>query len=172
MAHSTQPPLDVMTLGTQWFGGSAERQRIEPRFERHADDGERPILRRSPASRADTRADSGGETPNRRNRLKELSGRYDARAISPRQMVSLSLDLYVGGFLTKDQYKELAFQPELLPSFDRTIGALTGEVADPDRPRDYTEIWRQRLEFEARHYADEPRVILRTRKILNLLKSI
>jgi hypothetical protein len=156
-----------MGLATQWFGGAANRRRIEPRFEAAA--GKPEGL---DAARDDGAPTEDAEAPVRGDRLKELSRRYDVRAISPREMVSLSLDLYVAGFLTKDQYAELAFQPELLPSFDRTIGALTGEPAAPDRRRDFTEVWRQRLAFEARHFADEPRVIARTRKILDLLKSI
>ena len=156
-----------MSMATHWFGAGADRQRIEPKLARtaqHPEDNDDPLPVET--MRADLRS------PARRARLKELSQRYDIHSISPREMVSLSLDLYVAGFLTKDQYAELAFQPELLPSFDRTIGALTGEPAEPDRRRDFTEVWRQRLAFEARHFADEPRVIARTRKILDLLKSI
>lgn len=156
-----------MSIATHWFGGTGGRRRIEPRFESAARHHENAEDRRS-----DGETQHSEDSKPQRSRLKELSRRYDVRAISPREMVSLSLDLYVAGFLTKDQYAELAFQPELLPSFDRTIGALTGEAAAPDRRRDFTEVWRQRLAFEARHFADEPRVIARTRKILDLLKSI
>jgi hypothetical protein len=151
---------------SHWFGEDAGRHRIEPKLAHSAQHLEDNDNLPEPHSRGELWSAA------RRARLKQLSKRYDVRAISPREMVSLSLDLYVGGFLTKAQYAELAFQPELLPSFDRTIGALTGEFAEPDRRRDFTEVWRQRLAFEARHFADEPRIIARSRKILDLLKSI
>ena len=59
-----------------------------------------------------------------------------------------------------------------MPNFDDTIGALTGEKARPDRARDYTKVWRQRLKFEMDHKSDDPRIIERTRLILKLLYSI
>ncbi len=103
--------------------------------------------------------------------LSEISEEYDIRYITPRKMIDLSFDLYFSGFLSKEQYAELAFQSELMPNFDQTIGALTGQKAEPDRPRDFTKIWLQRLEFEKQH-ADDPRIVQRTEKILDLLKSI
>ncbi len=104
--------------------------------------------------------------------LREISSEYDVRYITPREMVDLSFDLYVTGFVSREQYRDLAFQSELMPNFDATIGALTGERADPDRPRDYTAIWRARLEFENQYGADEPRIVERTAKILELLQSL
>ena len=92
--------------------------------------------------------------------------------MTPREMVDFSFDLYVTGFLTREQYCDLAFQSELMPNFDATIGALTGERADPDRPRDYMAIWRARLAFETQYGADHPRIVERTAKILNLLQSL
>lgn len=104
--------------------------------------------------------------------LSEIAANYDVRSITPREMVDLSFDLYVSGFLDRDQYSELAFQSELMPNFSDTIGALTGERADPDRPRDFTAIWEARLAFETEHCTDNPRVIKRTAKILDLLLSL
>jgi len=74
--------------------------------------------------------------------LGKIAQRYNLGAISPRTMVELSHDLFSSGHLTKDQHDVLSFQSELMPNYDVTIGALTGEPAEPDRPRDYTEIWR------------------------------
>ncbi|MDA0240873.1 MAG: hypothetical protein O3A84_12720 [Proteobacteria bacterium] len=104
--------------------------------------------------------------------LKEFTEIYDVGAISPREMVDLSLDLYISGYLTKEQYRDMAFQSELLPNFGETIGALTGERAEPDRPRDYVKIWRSRLSFEEQHSAGDERIVNRTRQILDLLMSI
>ena len=104
--------------------------------------------------------------------LHEISRTYDVHQISPREMVDLSFDLYFAGYLPRDQYAQLAFQSELMPNFDDTICALTGEKARPDRARDYTKVWRQRLKFEMDHKSDDPRIIERTRLILKLLYSI
>lgn len=104
--------------------------------------------------------------------LHEISRTYDVHRISPREMVDLSFDLYFAGYMPRDQYAHLAFQSELMPNFDDTIGALTGEKARPNQARDYTTIWRQRLKFEMDHKSDDPRIIERTRLILELLYSI
>jgi hypothetical protein len=104
--------------------------------------------------------------------LGRFSRRYDLGAITPRAMVALSAELFVSGYLTRDQHADLSFQSELMPNFDLTIGALTGEKAEPDRPRDYAEIWRQRLEFEKNHITDDERIVKRTQKILDLLETI
>lgn len=104
--------------------------------------------------------------------LSEISADYDVHCITPRKMVDLSFDLYAIGLLTREQHHALAFQSELMPNFDVTIGALTGERADPDRPRDYTAIWRARLAFETQYGADHSRIVERTAKILKLLQSL
>ncbi|MCD6074650.1 MAG: hypothetical protein K0Q70_1533 [Rhodospirillales bacterium] len=104
--------------------------------------------------------------------LHDIAGRYDIRAMTPREMADLSAELYMAGFLNHEQYSDLSFQAELMPNYDMTIGALTGSRAAPDRPRDYTSIWRAKLKFEMKHLADDPRIVERTRKILDLLRSI
>ena len=104
--------------------------------------------------------------------LHDISRTYDVHRISPREMLDLSFDLYFAGYLPRDQYAVLAFQSELMPNFDDTIGALTGKKAMPDRARDFTAVWRQRLKFEVDHRSDDPRIIERTRMILELLYSI
>ena len=104
--------------------------------------------------------------------LEKIAKRYNVCAISPRNMIELSQDLFSSGHLTKDQHDVLSFQSELMPNFDAPIGPLPGEPADPDRPRDYTEIWRRRLEFEIKHAENAERIIIRTEKILDLLETI
>ncbi len=94
------------------------------------------------------------------------------RNMTPRQMANMSLDLYVGGHLQWDEYALLAFQPELHPDFDRTIGALTGEKAAPDRPRDFVADWKERLAFEQRHNKNDPERIERTTRIVTLFRTI
>ena len=64
----------------------------------------------------------------------------------------------------------LAYQPELDPRYDETIGALTGEEADPDRPRDFLRDWEDRLTFERRYGAENSEEVRRTEKVLGVLQ--
>ncbi len=96
----------------------------------------------------------------------------NARAMSPREMHELSLDLYASGVLTWDEYEDLAFQPELHPDFSRTIGALTGEKALPDQPRDFIREWEQKLEFERRFAPTKSKAKDRALRILSVLRRI
>jgi hypothetical protein len=91
---------------------------------------------------------------------------------SPREMAELSLDLFLAGVLSDEEYALLAFQPELHPDFDRTIGALTGERADPDQPRDYVAIWRDRLEFERSRSRPDRDLIDQIQRILFVLRRL
>ncbi|MBF0095369.1 MAG: hypothetical protein HQL34_12615, partial [Alphaproteobacteria bacterium] len=68
-----------------------------------------------------------------------------------------------------DEYRMLGFPAELHPAFDETIGALTGEKADPDRPRDVLAEWRERLRFARRHNADDAAQIRRIERIIGVL---
>lgn len=98
--------------------------------------------------------------------------RPDPRQLSPREMQDLSLELYAGGNLTFEDYAELAFQPELHPSYASTIGALTGEPADPDRPRDFVRLWQDRLAYEQRHNAADAPTVRQAERILAVLTAM
>jgi hypothetical protein len=87
-------------------------------------------------------------------------------------MAELSLNLFLAGVLTDEEYALLAFQPELHPDFDRTIGALTGERANPDEPRDYVAIWRDRLEFERSRSRPDHDLIDQIQRILFVLRRL
>jgi hypothetical protein len=87
-------------------------------------------------------------------------------------MAELSLNLFLAGVLTDEEYALLAFQPELHPDFDRTIGALTGERANPDEPRDYVAIWRDRLEFERSRSRPDHDLIGQIQRILFVLRRL
>ncbi|MCW9036199.1 MAG: hypothetical protein OQK35_07380 [Alphaproteobacteria bacterium] len=76
---------------------------------------------------------------------------YDVRNISPRDTSELSMDLYIEGVLNWEEHEMLAFQPELHPDYNATIGALTGKEAEPDKPRDIVKEWGEKLSFELRH---------------------
>lgn len=96
----------------------------------------------------------------------------DVRHMSPRAMASFSLDLYVEGLLGWEDYTLLAFQPELHPDYETTIGALTGVAAEPDRPRDHIRWWEARLRFEREHPDADRRRLRRTARILALLRRL
>ena len=107
-----------------------------------------------------------------RSAIYELIGDVDTHHLSPRQMSELSLDLYAIGAISFDDYSALAFQPELHPDFDRTIGALTGERADPDRPRDFVRLWDDRADFQRRHNAVRTDLVEQSERIASVLRQI
>ena len=114
----------------------------------------------------------GSGRPLSESPLKRLLTDVNARAMTPRQMRDLSLDLYINGILTWDEHAELAFQAELHPDFERTIGALTGEKPLPDQPRDYVQVWEVRLDFERRFAPAKSRAKDRALHILSVLRRI
>ena len=107
-----------------------------------------------------------------RSAIYELIGDVDTHHLSPRQMSELSLDLYAIGAISFEDYSALAFQPELHPDFDRTIGALTGERADPDRPRDFVRLWDDRADFQRRHNAARTDLVEQSERIASVLRQI
>lgn len=98
--------------------------------------------------------------------------RNDVRNLTPRQMSALCGELFLAAMISCDEYLMMAFQPELHPDYDRTIGALIGETADPDRPRDYIQRWTDRLDFERRYAAEQTSSINHTRNILSVLLQL
>jgi len=96
----------------------------------------------------------------------------DVRHISPREMTDFSLDLYAAGVVAFDEYSALSLHPELHPDFDKTIGALTGERAAPDRKRDFLGYWEEKLSFQERRSRPNPDEPDRTRRIVSVLRVI
>lgn len=96
----------------------------------------------------------------------------DLRDISPRQVADMSIDLYASGILSWEEYSELAFQAELHPDFDRTIGALTGERAMPNRRRNFVAVWVERLAFEMKYNTHQPKRIERARHIVAVFRRV
>jgi hypothetical protein len=107
-----------------------------------------------------------------RSAIYELIGDVDTHHLSPRQMSEFSLDLYAIGAISFEDYSALAFQPELHPDFDSTIGALTGERADPDRPRDFVRLWDDRADFQRRHNAARTDLVKQSERIASVLRQI
>jgi len=96
----------------------------------------------------------------------------DVRHISPREMTEFSLDLYAAGIVAFDEYSALSLHPELHPDFDKTIGALTGERAAPERKRDFLGYWEEKLSFQERRSRSNPKELDRTRRIVTVLRVI
>lgn len=84
--------------------------------------------------------------------------RYDLRNISPREFADVTHELYMEGTLSWDEFQMIGFPTELHPRYDETIGALIGEPARPDRPKDMLGRWEQRVEFERRYNPDADQV--------------
>jgi len=104
--------------------------------------------------------------------LAAVTGGLNIRKASPIEISNLSLDLYAAGVLSFDDYAVLAFQPELHPDFNRTIGALTGEAARPEGRRDFVTEWDERLQFDLRHRAGNSTTVQQTKRILQVLKHL
>ena len=104
--------------------------------------------------------------------IQEISRSLDIRSISPRHMGDVSMDLYMGGILSWEEYSMLAFQPELHPDYDKTIGALLGKKAEPDRKRDFVSEWEERLNFEMKYNAGKKDKIKRATTIFRTLYRI
>lgn len=79
--------------------------------------------------------------------------RHDLRNMSPRRFAEITHELYVEGSLKWAEYQLVGFPSELHPHYDATIGALTGQKAEPNRPRDLLAAWEERVEF-MRRYGD------------------
>ncbi len=95
---------------------------------------------------------------------------HPVRAMSPRELAALAHELYLDGSLDLDDYLLLGFPSELHPAFDRTIGALTGRKAQPDRQRDLIREWENRLADLHESSAPVPALIDRARRTLGLLR--
>jgi hypothetical protein len=112
------------------------------------------------------------DTPPEPTLFSSLTGGLSLRDLTPRQMADVSLVLYAAGVLSYEDYELLAFQPELHPDYNGTIGALTGEPAGPDRARDFVSHWEERLNFEQRYNPQNTRLVRKTEHILNLLLKL
>ncbi|EME68602.1 hypothetical protein H261_17658 [Paramagnetospirillum caucaseum] len=84
--------------------------------------------------------------------------RFDLRNISPREFADVTHELYMEGTLSWDEFQMIGFPTELHPRYDETIGALTGEPARPDHPKDMLSRWEQRVEFERKYNPDADQV--------------
>jgi hypothetical protein len=98
------------------------------------------------------------------------SYRIDPRAMSPRQLADWAHEMYLCRMLTWEEYCMAGFPPELHPQYNRTVGALTGKLAQPDAPRNMIRVWEERLSFMLRYYDPDEQDVLRVEKLLRLLR--
>ncbi len=98
--------------------------------------------------------------------------RHDLRHVSPRRFAEIAHELYVEGSLPWPEYQMVGFPSELHPDYDSTIGALTGERAEPNRPRDLLAEWEQRLDFMRRHHAPGLKIAERALSVLRRQSAV
>ncbi len=113
------------------------------------------------------------DTERRRAKAREIANLdIDVRAMSARQMANVSTDLYMQGLITWDEYDALAFQSELHPDYNKTIGALVDKKAEPDEPRDFVREWEKRLSFVNRYNNKDITTIKTAQRITRLLQQM
>ncbi|SBV99497.1 hypothetical protein KL86APRO_11172 [uncultured Alphaproteobacteria bacterium] len=95
---------------------------------------------------------------------------YPVRTISPRSLADLAFELYLADAIDLEDYLLLGFPSEINPAFDRTIGALTGRRAEPDRERDMIREWEARLADLRASSAPLPALIERAERTIRLLR--
>ena len=91
------------------------------------------------------------------------------RNMSPRQMADWAHEMYLAGAMSWDEF-HTALPAELHPDYDRTVGALTGQRARPDRPRDMVKEWEDKLDFVRRHNSLDRMHVQRAERIVALLR--
>lgn len=96
--------------------------------------------------------------------------RHDLHNMSPRRFAEIAHELYVEGSLKWAEYQLVGFPSELHPDYDITIGALTGQKAEPNRPRDLLTEWEQRVDFMRRY--DDPGISIAERALDVLRRQV
>ncbi len=95
---------------------------------------------------------------------------YPVRFMSPNMLASVAYDLYMQGELEREEYLLLGFLSETHPFYNRTVGALTGEPARPDCPRDLIQEWEDHLQQVSASKLPLTVMLRRAKKILGLLR--
>jgi len=95
----------------------------------------------------------------------DLSPQY----MSPRQLAAWAHEMYLAGAMSWQEY-QTALPAELHPDYDMTVGALTGEPARPDEPRDMLVEWEEKLAFIKRYNPWDADEVRRADRIVTLLR--
>lgn len=95
--------------------------------------------------------------------------RTDLRVISPHDFACFAYELYMAGELNWEEYLLTGFPSEMHPRFNETIGALTGEYATPNAPKDMLSAWEDRVDFLSRYQpnADRTETVQRVLGVLS-----
>ncbi len=132
-----------------------------------------PFTKITDLVRIEKGTDSADEIQGTRPSLANDAARLvNVRYVSPSEMSEISLDLYAMGLLSFDDYSALAYHPELHPEYDRTIGALTGEVGAPERKRDFIDEWEEKHRFLTKYSPGNKQLVEQSARITNLLQSL
>ena len=95
--------------------------------------------------------------------LSSIAQKYDVRSMSPREMASMSQELFQRGFISYQDHALMSFQPDL-------GHALPGAVQQPDMPLDFIAHWERQLQVHAQR--GETSFAANDRKILSLLGNL
>lgn len=155
-----------------WGKGLSERDKDEARLEPKLGQPS-PDASSGAAAAVEVKLSAAGQEAAGANdylMLPAPSERGNVRSMTPRELADFSYNMYMDGTFTWDEYKMVGFPSELHPDFDKTIGQLTGENAQPDRPKDMVIAWQQRVEFEEKYSSDNPEVVERARRVLDVLR--
>lgn len=155
-----------------------EETRLEPQLGTPSGQSQQPQLQNAVAQACqavDVRLSSAATaaSPIQQNDLLMLpapSERPNVRNMTPRELADFAYNHYMDGNLSWEEYRMVGFPSELHPDYDKTIGQLTGEAAQPDKPKDMVTAWKQRVEFEQKYSGEKPEVIERAQRILDLLR--
>ncbi len=98
-----------------------------------------------------------------------INAEATVRHMTPRQMADWVHEMYLAGVLSWEEYRS-AIPAELHPDYNLTIGALTGEQAKPDRPRDMIVEWEEKVAFARRHNPWDHAHVRKVERVLTLLK--
>ena len=106
----------------------------------------------SPLRRWDDPPGKGGKVRKIPTLLESSKGKSKGPLVTPREFSEWAHEQYLSGVFSREEYS-FAMPAEMHPDYNRTIGALTGEIVDPDEPRDMLGEWEERLAFLRRHNA-------------------
>jgi hypothetical protein len=143
-------------------GGSFRRNREEPRFPG-------ATMRSAPLALPDP--DDAAAPISTPFNSSMRGSRVDPRRMSPRQLADWAHEMYLCRELSWNEYCLAGFPAELHPHYNRTVGALTGNLAQPDAPRNMIRVWEERLAFALRYNDPNEPEVLRVEKLLMLLKQ-
>ncbi len=164
-------PLDIASLRVEPPLDSDEETHEGKDIVAYHDPGRLPVQNKRYRTPVIEHEHKQERRPRRRESISAPNGGIHVRYMTPRQMLTYSEDLYAAGIITFEDYEILAFQPDLHPDFQKTIGALTGEPPQPDQPRDFIRRWEDRLDYARRYHPANSADVRQAYRLLEVLKT-